>query len=85
MNLATFENFLIPSPAFAAIKNDQMTIHCAAAIHISPGLAETFGSKPAIIDPTEMGNMYGESWKGRTPEFGFTPVRQLESHPLWPG
>ena len=48
-------------------------------------LAETFGSKAAAIDPMGTGSMADESWKQRTHEFGFTPVRQVADHPLLAG
>lgn len=49
-------------------------------------MAETFGSKAAAIDPTEVGNMMdGDSWKERTHEYGFLPINQTQYHPFFDG
>jgi len=48
-------------------------------------MAETFGVKAGPIVPSEHGDMDHDTWKERTHESGFTPIRQRAHHPLLAG
>ena len=48
-------------------------------------MAQTFGVDVGGIDPTESGDMDNDSWRERTHEWGFTPVRQTGAHLLFTG
>ena len=48
-------------------------------------MGETFGSRAAAIDESEVGNMDDHSWKNRTHESGYLSVHKTADHPLWEG
>ncbi|MEM7530619.1 MAG: hypothetical protein AAF639_00460 [Chloroflexota bacterium] len=48
-------------------------------------MAETHGVEASAIVADEQGNMDDDSWKARTSEWGFTPIRKTASHPLLAG